>query len=42
MHLNSCKFLACHSTEAVHEKENFHVTLDDFTSKKYYYKFKIK
>lgn len=36
MHLNSAKFLACHTVEAEHEKENFHITLDDYTSKNKY------
>lgn len=39
MHLNSGKFLACHTIEAEHEKENFHVTLDDYTSDATMWKF---
>lgn len=32
MHVNSAKFLACHDVESRYEKENFLITLDDFTS----------
>ena len=32
MHINSAKFLACHDVESKFEKENFLITLDDYTS----------
>ncbi|EGR27735.1 MIR domain protein [Ichthyophthirius multifiliis] len=32
LHLNSCKWLACKPMEAKYEKENFRITLDDYTS----------
>lgn len=32
MHLDSAKFLACHDHESKYEKENFLVTLDEYSS----------
>lgn len=32
LHLDSAKFLACHDHESKYEKENFLVTLDEYTS----------
>lgn len=32
MHINSSKFLACHDKESKLEKENYEITLDDYSS----------
>jgi len=32
MHINSSKYLACPSEESKHEKENYKLTLDDYSS----------
>lgn len=39
LHVDSCKFLACHNDESKHESDNFIVTLDEYASEATLFKF---